>query len=191
MIVKITCISCLILLAIFILPGIAVENKTAIDKNIPVNNTIIDNNATIIDNSAVVNDSSTNSTSIGSQIANRPAIRVGMASSKPINFLGSSTQRDANNVNMYENKSNYNIGTNSKIKPTYDISAIPYIKPLHKATNIVKPILDRENSYPVKPFFNASYLVPNEVTDLSSYDQDKPIVSLEGYPRLKLPTSIA
>jgi hypothetical protein len=48
-----------------------------------------------------------------------------------------------------------------------------------------------ENNNPTKPIYSAGYSAPNQVTDLSSYNESKPIVNLEGYSRVKVPGSVA
>jgi hypothetical protein len=71
------------------------------------------------------------------------------------------------------------------------VSAYSHPKPLQTVTSVVKPLVSVENNNPTKPIYSAGYSAPNQVTDLSSYNESKPIVNLEGYSRVKVPGSVA
>jgi hypothetical protein len=144
------------------------------------------NNATTIDNTiAGMNASQENATN------SLPAIHVGMASTKPINTLGRLVPKETNNVDVFGNKSTYNISAYSNTKPTYDISA-SYIRLLHAANSTVKPLFNVEDRNPTTPFWTApSDTSANTIEDVSVYNQSESVRDLSGYPVIMVPSNMA
>jgi hypothetical protein len=187
------------------------ENQTVLANQIlPGNNTTLENNV-----SESINASQENQTALTSQIppanyttlANNvpksvnasqekattsvPAIHVGMASTKPINALGRLVPKETNNVDVFGNKSTYNISAYSNTKPTYDISA-SYIRLLHAVNSTVKPLFNVEDRNPTTPFWTApSDTSANTIEDVSVYNQSESVRGLSGYPVIMVPSNIA
>ncbi len=204
------CLVCLTLLIISV-STIAQENQAAlVNLALPDNNTTLGNNT-----SAAINASQENQTSLASQIPpgnnttlennvsesinashenetiSLPAIHVGMTSTKPVNTLGRQVPKETNNLDVFGNKSPYNISAYSNIKPTYNISAQSYIKPLHTVSSTIKPLFNVENRNPTRPFFNAGESSANIVEELSIYNQSQPVRNLSGYSLVMVPGNIA
>jgi hypothetical protein len=163
------CLICFTLLTFSILSTIAQENQTAPGSQaLPGNNTTLGNNTSV-----AINASQQNKT------LSLSAIHVGLTSAKSIDALGRPVPRTINNVDMYGNKSVYNV------------SAYSYIKPLHTVNNTVKAIFNVENRNPVRPLFNASGTSIKAIKELGSYDQSTPVQDLSGYSLVKVPNNIA
>jgi hypothetical protein len=208
-----TIIACLIYLTLLALSiaTIAQENLTA-----PLNQTLLINNTTLgNNNSAAINAYQDNQTALVNQIlaannttlqnnvsesinasqenatSSLPAIHVGMTSTKPINALGRLVPKETNNVDVFGNKSTYNISAYSNTKPTYDISA-SYIRLLNAVNSTVKPLFNVEDRNPTTPFWTApSDTSANTIEDVSVYNQSESVRDLSGYPVIMVPSNIA
>jgi hypothetical protein len=204
------CLLCLTLLALSI-SSIAGENVTAlISQTLPgINNTTSGNNTSMANNTTQEDladladqippsDNTTTDNTIEGMNASKenatnslPAIHVGMASTKPINALGRLVPKETNNVDVFGNKSSYNISAYSNTKPTYDISA-SYIRRLHTVNSTVKPLFNAEDRNPTTPFWTPpSDTSANTIEDLSVYNQSESVRDLSGYPVIMLPSNIA
>jgi len=204
------CLLCLTLLALSI-STIAGENMTAlISQTLPgINNTTLGNNTSMANNTTQEDladlanqltpiDNTTTDNTIEGMNASKEnatnsllAIHVGMASTKPINALGRLVPKETNNVDVFGNKSTYNISAYSNTKPTYDISA-SYIRLLHAVNSTVKPLFNAEDRNPTTPFWTApSDTSANTIEDLSVYNQSESVRDLSGYPVIMVPSNIA
>ena len=204
------CLLCLTLLALSI-STIAGENMTAlISQTLPeINNTTLGNNTSMANNTTQegladlanqltpIDNTTTDNTIEGMNASKEnatnplPAIHVGMASTKPINALGRLVPKETNNVDVFGNKSTYNISAYSNTKPTYDISA-SYIRLLHAVNSTVKPLFNVEDRNPTTPYWTApSDTSANTIEDVSVYNQSESVRDLSGYPVIMVPSNIA
>ena len=205
------CLLSLTLLALSI-SAIAGENMTAsISQTLPgINNTTLGNNTSMANNATqedltdladqippsdntITDDNTIEGMNASQENATNslPAIHVGMASTKPINALGRLVPKETNNVDVFGNKSSYNISAYSNTKPTYDISA-SYIRLLHAVNSTVKPLFNVEDRNPTTPYWTApSDTSANTIEDVSVYNQSESVRDLSGYPVIMVPSNIA
>ncbi|MCX6676733.1 MAG: hypothetical protein NTU95_02160 [Methanothrix sp.] len=147
---------CTLALLAFLMPAIIAEDSQFATANITLN---------------VTQNTTGNITQPGTGFAasHTKVLRAGFEKTKPLN-----------NLDVYGNKSTYNIASSTSSSPAFDISQrLGNVSQITYNTDIYKPIYNISQYSRTKPI----YEVPDSLTS-------KPVYSISGYPKIKVANSI-
>jgi len=159
---------CTLALLAYLMPATIAEDSQNAAANITLNDTSnVTKNITLNDSLK----SAPAATQLGTGIApsHSKVLRAGFARPKPVN-----------NLDVYGNKSTYNIPSRTSPSTAFNVSQrLGNVSQLTYNTNIYKPIYNISQYSRTKPL----YKVPDTLSS-------KPVYSISGYPKIKAASSI-